>query len=222
MWRLELGRADVWLKSFTEMIMFRFYVGDPSSVLYHPKSNCKILEKWQRPRKLACSPVARATSKTAIETSARNENPLTTQNARFKIQMSLESSSVSLALRASSLNTSSYPHDDSESITPELVTISTIGSQARAAEWMKEHKVPNATAIKVYNSRKEMLRMGHFDVVYISNVKIALPYERNILLKKPATMNRAQYAKLVDYAKEQGVVLMEAMWTQYFPSVQSL
>lgn len=71
-----------------------------------------------------------------------------------------------------------------------------------------------------------MLEKGDFDVVYIStphplhyaHVQKALRCKRNVLVEKPVTMNRAQFIQLCHLAKEQDVVLMEAMWTRYIPA----
>lgn len=122
------------------------------------------------------------------------------------------------------------PRPDSEPIQHELVCVSTTGGNERAAKWMNENKIPNQESVKVYNSWEEMLEKGDFDIVYIStphtlhyeHVTKALKFKRNVLLEKPATMNRAQYQKCVDLAVQQGVVLMEAMWTRYLPATKYL
>jgi len=120
------------------------------------------------------------------------------------------------------------PRDSSENISHELVAISTTGTRERAASWFEEYKVPNSDYVKIYHSWEELLENGDFDIVYIStphslhyqHVKKALQHKRNVLVEKPATMNRKQYQKLADLAVEQGVVLMEAMWTRYLPATR--
>jgi predicted dehydrogenase len=122
------------------------------------------------------------------------------------------------------------PRPDSEQIRHELVCVSTTGGNERAAKWMSDNKIPNADSVKVYNSWEEMLEKGDFDIVYIStphplhyeHVTKAVNFKRNVLVEKPATMNRAQYQKLIDSAVQQGVVLMEAMWTRYLPTTKYL
>jgi predicted dehydrogenase len=109
-----------------------------------------------------------------------------------------------------------------------LVAASTTGTASRAASWFNEKAIPNADKIKLYHSWEEMLEVGDFDVVYIStphslhylHVRKALQCKRNVLVEKPATMNRAQYAALASLAKQNGVVLMEAMWTRYLPATR--
>ncbi|KAJ9636399.1 hypothetical protein H2199_008074 [Coniosporium tulheliwenetii] len=122
------------------------------------------------------------------------------------------------------------PRDEHASIVHELVAVSTTSGQERATNWLKEHKIAGAEDVKVYHSWEEMLETGDFDVVYIStphplhykHVHKALECKRNVLVEKPATMTRAQYESLVEFAIRQDVVLMEAMWTRYLPATKYL
>jgi predicted dehydrogenase len=110
----------------------------------------------------------------------------------------------------------------------ELVAASTTGSNERAQKWFKDHKIPQADSVAVYNSWKTMLQEGDFDIVYISTphplhyeeILEAIRCQRNVLVEKPATMNAAQYQKCVEMAEKQKVVLMEAMWTRYLPATK--
>lgn len=120
-------------------------------------------------------------------------------------------------------------HDSSDkSISHKLVAVSTTSGADRAHSWLKEQSVSNIDDVAVYHSWEEMLEKADFDIVYIStphtlhyqHVKKALGCGRNVLVEKPATMNRAQYEDLVALAQRQNVVLMEAMWTRYLPAAQ--
>ena len=112
----------------------------------------------------------------------------------------------------------------------KLVAISTTGSNERAQKWFKDNKIPDPDSIVVYNSWRTMLEQDDFDIVYISTphplhyeeMLEALKSKRNILVEKPATMNAAQYRKCIELANQQGVVLMEAMWTRYLPATKYL
>lgn len=118
------------------------------------------------------------------------------------------------------------PRDGSESLHHKLVAVSTRGTSEKASEWLSKQKIPNAEDVKYYNSWEKMLEEGDFDVVYIStphplhyeHVMKALNCKRNVLVEKPATMNAAQYERLGKIAVENGLVLMEAMWTRYLPA----
>jgi dihydrodiol dehydrogenase / D-xylose 1-dehydrogenase (NADP) len=114
-------------------------------------------------------------------------------------------------------------------INHSIVAVSTTGKRARVESWLAEHKVSNASDVVIFegaDSWKTMLAQGDFDAVYIStphplhyeHVKAALEAGRHVLVEKPATMNRAQYARLCEIAREKGCVLMEAMWTRYLPA----
>lgn len=120
------------------------------------------------------------------------------------------------------------PRPESDHIEHTLAAISTTGTRERATSWLAENKIPNPDSITIYQSWEEMLEKGDFDVVYIStphplhyqHVKKALQHKRNVLVEKPATMNQRQYEVLIDLATQQGVVLMEAMWTRYLPATK--
>ncbi|KAF4547420.1 Oxidoreductase-like protein 4 [Elsinoe fawcettii] len=120
------------------------------------------------------------------------------------------------------------PRPESDDIKHELVAVSTTGGRERATTWLADNKIPNASSIEIYQSWEEMLEKGDFDIVYIStphplhyqHTKKALQHKRNVLVEKPATMTRRQYEVLIDLAKGQKVVLMEAMWTRYLPATR--
>lgn len=85
---------------------------------------------------------------------------------------------------------------------------------------------PKAASVKIYNSWEKMLEEGDFDIAYIStphplhyrHVLVALKNKQNVLVEKPATLNRKQYEVLCKYAKEQNVVLMETLRTRCLPA----
>lgn len=122
------------------------------------------------------------------------------------------------------------PRDASDPITHEVVALSTTKTRENAETWLQENGVPNASSVSIYSSWEEMLTSADFDIVYISTphplhykqVHAALRAKRHVLVEKPATMNAEQYRRCVRYAKENGVVLMEAMWTRYLPAARYL
>jgi predicted dehydrogenase len=85
------------------------------------------------------------------------------------------------------------------------------------------------SSVKIHNSWEKMLLEGDFDVVYIStphplhyqHVLAALKNKRNVLVEKPATMNRKHYELLCKHTREQNAVLMEAMWTRHLPATEN-
>jgi predicted dehydrogenase len=117
------------------------------------------------------------------------------------------------------------PRAENESIHHVIAAVSTTKDAEIARGWLADRKVSNVEEIEVFLSFEDMLQKGNFDAVYIStphplhyqHAKLAISNGRNVLLEKPATMNRPQFQKLVEMAKEKQVVLMEAMWTRYLP-----
>ncbi len=76
-------------------------------------------------------------------------------------------------------------------------------------------------------SYDELVADPDVDVVYIStphpmhrdSAMLAIRAGKNVLVEKPFTINAAQARDLVAAAREQGVFLMEAMWTRFLPHV---
>lgn len=120
--------------------------------------------------------------------------------------------------------------EDSSGITHELVAISTTGGPERATSWLREHNVSRPARVGIFPSWEKLLESGDFDVVYISSptelhyshIKKALECQRNVLVERPATVHQSQYQELLDLARKQNVVLMEATWTRYLPVVEHL
>lgn len=112
----------------------------------------------------------------------------------------------------------------------QLVAVSTTSGIPQAQKWLNEKQIPGAVNVKVYTSWQGMLATADFDVVYISTphplhysmARVALENQRNVLVEKPATMNRPQYEILASLARAHNVVLMEAMWTRYQPLAEYL
>lgn len=63
------------------------------------------------------------------------------------------------------------------------------------------------------------------DVVYIgtphpahkANALLCLEHGKAVLCEKPFAMNAAEAAEVVDFARKQGLFMMEAMWTRHLP-----
>lgn len=91
----------------------------------------------------------------------------------------------------------------------------------RAQSFAKEYQVE-----KAYGSYEEMLADDKVDLVYIATPhshhlehgKLCISYGKPVLCEKSFTANAAQARELLDYAKEKGVFITEAIWTRYMPS----
>lgn len=91
----------------------------------------------------------------------------------------------------------------------------------RAQSFAKEYQME-----KAYGSYEEMLQDENVDLVYIATPhshhlqhgKLCISYGKPVLCEKSFTANAAQARELLDYAKEKGVFITEAIWTRYMPS----
>ncbi|MBW7457968.1 Gfo/Idh/MocA family protein [Paenibacillus sepulcri] len=83
---------------------------------------------------------------------------------------------------------------------------------------------------QVYSSFEELANDPAVDIIYVGtlhtvhkeNVMTCLRAGKPVLCEKPFTMNAAEAREIADYAKEQGVFVMEAMWTRYLPVIKKV
>lgn len=79
---------------------------------------------------------------------------------------------------------------------------------------------------KAYGSYKEMLCDPEVELVYVASphshhyehALLCLEHGKNVLVEKAFAVNTAQAQKLVQVAREKGLLLAEAIWTRYMPS----
>lgn len=71
-----------------------------------------------------------------------------------------------------------------------------------------------------------LLNRTDIDVVYVAtthnfhfdNARQALLHGKSVLVEKPFTVNANQAQQLIELARDQGVFLMEAVWTRFLPA----
>lgn len=96
-------------------------------------------------------------------------------------------------------------------------------AQERADAFAAEYEVPHAVG-----SYEAMLQCPGLDVVYVAtphvghipNTLLCLHAGMPVLCEKPFAMHGAEARQAVSMAREKGVFLMEAMWSQFIPGVQ--
>jgi len=103
----------------------------------------------------------------------------------------------------------------------ELVAV---GSRTleNAQKFAAEFNIP-----RVYGNYDEMLKDPDLDIVYIGSlhtvhkdhILAALRAGVAVLCEKPFTMNAKEAEEAIRVARENGVFLMEAMWTRYLPPI---
>jgi predicted dehydrogenase len=95
----------------------------------------------------------------------------------------------------------------------------------RAAEFAARHEIA-----KSYGDYRELIADPAVDVVYVATphsshyavTREALLAGKAVLCEKPLTVSLAAAEELVALARQQGVFLMEAMWTRFNPLVRRM
>lgn len=81
---------------------------------------------------------------------------------------------------------------------------------------------------KRYNSYEELAKDPEIDAIYIAtphsshkeNSILCLQHKKAVLCEKPFAMNHHEVAEMIQKAKENDVLLMEALWTRFLPHYQ--
>ncbi len=98
-------------------------------------------------------------------------------------------------------------------------------SKERGEAFAEMYSIP-----EVFASYEEMAASDKVDAVYISTAhpfhkpcaEIFLRAKKHVLCEKPMCVNKREAESLCALAKENGVFLMEAMWTRFIPAVIEL
>jgi len=95
----------------------------------------------------------------------------------------------------------------------------------RANEFKDEHDIEYA-----FGSYEEMAKSDLIDAVYIATPHsfhmeqsiLFMNHKKHVLCEKPIAVNVSQFEKMVASAKENNVLLMEAMWTRFLPATKKV
>ncbi|ARV13679.1 Gfo/Idh/MocA family protein [Polaribacter sp. SA4-12] len=101
----------------------------------------------------------------------------------------------------------------------ELVAVAS-RSQENADEFAKKHN-----SKKAYNSYLDLAKDAEVDAVYIAtphsfhkeHAILCLKNKKAVLCEKPFAMNLQEVEEMIGVAKENNVLLMEALWTYFLP-----
>lgn len=96
-------------------------------------------------------------------------------------------------------------------------------SKERAEDFAKKYDIP-----RFFKSYEEMLSIPEIDVVYIAtthnyhydNIMLCLQNKKGVLCEKSMVTNSVHAREVFSIAKEQGLFIMEAMWSRYLPAVK--
>ncbi|KAL9056241.1 MAG: hypothetical protein Q9162_003032 [Coniocarpon cinnabarinum] len=106
----------------------------------------------------------------------------------------------------------------------EIAAAASSSSKQRAQDFLsKDVKAP--ASAKAYGSYEELVQDPNVDVIYIAtphshhyqNARLCLEARKHVLCEKAFTVNAAQARELVALAKKNNCILIEAVWTRYFP-----
>lgn len=93
----------------------------------------------------------------------------------------------------------------------------------RAKEFAHRYGIP-----KAYGSYLELARDPNVEIAYVAMLNrehfdvamMMLQHGKHVLCEKPMCMNGKQSKKLIDFAEQKHLFLMEAIWSRFFPSYQ--
>jgi len=106
----------------------------------------------------------------------------------------------------------------------ELVAVAS-RTEDKGKEFAALYNIP-----QVFCGYEKMAEYGNVDAVYIATphpfhqpcAELFMRAKKHVLCEKPLCINAAQAASLQACARENGVFLMEAVWTRFLPCVQDI
>ncbi|KAL4957714.1 hypothetical protein BDW69DRAFT_200311 [Aspergillus filifer] len=114
-----------------------------------------------------------------------------------------------------------------------LHKIQAVGSSTsaqKANEFVKTHLSHLTPAPKTYGTYEEVYSDPEVDIIYIgtphalhkSQCLSAIRANKHVLCEKAFTLNASEAREVLDAAREEGVFIMEAMWTRFLPVTRAL
>ncbi|XFA98309.1 Gfo/Idh/MocA family protein [Candidatus Izemoplasma sp. B36] len=102
----------------------------------------------------------------------------------------------------------------------KLVAVSA-RTKEKAEKYKEQYMVPYA-----YSSYNDLASSNEINAVYIATPHsfhyeqaiLFLKHKKHVLVEKPIAVNQLQFKEMIKVAKENNVLLMEAMWTYFLPS----
>ncbi len=109
----------------------------------------------------------------------------------------------------------------------ENVEITAIAARdlKRAQAAAAAYHIPHA-----YGSYQELAESSEIDLAYIATphpfhaqqAMLMMRHGKHVICEKPMAINQTEVQQMIDCARENGVFLMEAMWTRFQPCVKTL
>lgn len=107
----------------------------------------------------------------------------------------------------------------------QVVAVSSSTSTKKAEDFRSKTGCPSS--VKAYGSYEDLVKDKDVDIIYIAtphtfhyeNALLCLENGKAVCCEKPFTINAKQTQHLIKVAREKNLLLMEAMWTRFIPSV---
>ncbi|MBI9010180.1 MAG: Gfo/Idh/MocA family oxidoreductase [Tenericutes bacterium] len=104
-----------------------------------------------------------------------------------------------------------------------IITAVSARNKETAEIYKKEYGVPFA-----YGSYLELAESNEIDAVYIATPHnfhyeqaiLFMKHKKHVLIEKSISVNETQLLEMIQVAKENNVLMMEAMWTHFLPSAR--
>lgn len=112
---------------------------------------------------------------------------------------------------------------DIELVENAKITAVSARSKEKALKYKEEYHVPFA-----YSSYLELAKSDEIDAVYIATPHsfhhdqaiLFMNHKKHVLVEKPISVNLSQLEEMIQVAKKNNVILMEAMWTHFLPATE--
>lgn len=96
-------------------------------------------------------------------------------------------------------------------------------SMDKAKAFGEEFNIPNC-----FGSYEDMVRSDLIDAVYVATPHtlhkghsiLAMKHGKHVICEKPISVNSYELEEMIKVAKENNVLLMEAMWTRFLPAIK--
>ena len=129
---------------------------------------------------------------------------------------------MTAALRWGILGTGWIAHLQATDLNAAGFTIAAVGSRSQtgADAFAAEFGIPAA-----HGSYEDLVGDANVDIIYVAtphpfhaeNAMLALRAGKHVLIEKAFTLNAPDARRVVDFAAEAGLVVLEAMWTRFLP-----
>lgn len=134
---------------------------------------------------------------------------------------------MSTSLRWGILGTGGIARMQVKDLLADGFTVTAVGSRSQdgADSFAAAHGIPTA-----HGSYEALVADPNVDVIYVAtphpmhaeNAELAINAGKHVLLEKPFTLNAAEAKRIAALAAEKNVVLLEAMWTRWLPTMVRL